>query len=307
MRVLVTGASGFIGFHLIRFLLARGCLVTKLVRGNKDDRPVGEISWSPEEGLLDATRLEGFDAVIHLAGENIADGRWTEAKKRKILDSRVIGTRLLCQSLARLKQPPKVLISASAIGYYGTRGDAILTEDSANGSGFLAEVCDKWESASQQAVDVGIRVVNPRLGMVLSSNGGALKQMLGPFKYGLGGKIGSGRQYMSWIAIDDVVEALYFILMNETLRGPINIVSPHPVTNAEFTHALGSVLHRPTWLPIPAFAARLVFGELADDLLLSSTRVEPQRLQQAHYQFLYPELTTALHHLLEIPRHPCER
>lgn len=296
MRILVTGASGFIGSNLLLFLRQKGYSVSKLVR--EGTHLPGDLTWNPDDGLLDAQQLEGFDAVIHLAGEGIADSRWTEEKKKKILDSRVIGTRLLCQSFVGLKKPPKVLVSASAIGYYGNRNDKILTEESGEGEGFLAEVCREWEFATKIASKQGIRVVNPRIGMVLSPDGGALKQMLIPFKYGLGGKIGNGRQYMSWIAIDDVVRALHEALVNEALSGPVNVVSPNPVTNAEFTRTLGKVLHRPTFFPLPSFVARLVLGEMANELLLCSSRVLPKRLEGVDYSFLYPNLEEALRHLL---------
>lgn len=296
MRILVTGGSGFVGSSLVPFLVAKGYIVSKLVYSLT---PIpGMLTWNPDKGQIDPVSLEGFDAVIHLAGENIADNRWSEEKKKKILDSRVIGTRLLCQTFAMLKQPPKVFISASAIGYYGCRGDTLLTEESSGGQGFLAEVCREWEIASQFASKIGIRVVNPRIGMILSADGGALKQMLLPFKFGLGGRLGNGQQYMSWIAIDDVVGALALALNRDSMKGPINVVAPQPITNAEFTRILGEVLHRPTLIPLPAFAARFAFGEMADELLLCSARVAPKRLQDEGYQFLYPNLKDALQHLL---------
>jgi uncharacterized protein len=296
MRILVTGGSGLVGTRLVPSLVAKGYVVSKLVY-SFNPTP-GVLTWNPDKGQINPASLEGFDAVIHLAGENIADNRWSEEKKKKILDSRVIGTRLLCQTFALLKQPPKVFISASAIGYYGCRGDTLLTEESSGGQGFLAEVCREWEIASQFAVKQGIRVVNPRIGMILSANGGALKQMLLPFKFGLGGRLGSGQQYMSWIAIDDVIGALLLALSRDSIKGPINVVAPKPITNAEFTRVLGEVLHRPTIIPLPAFAARFAFGEMADELLLCSSRVEPKRLQHEGYQFLYPDLKNALKYLI---------
>jgi uncharacterized protein (TIGR01777 family) len=238
------------------------------------------------------------DAVVHLAGENIAAGRWTERQKARIRDSRVKGTRLLCDLLARYSPPPKALVCASAVGYYGDRGDEILKEESAPGSDFLFDVCREWEAATQTAVERGIRVVNLRIGVVLSPLGGALAKMLTPFKLGAGGVIGSGRQYMSWIALDDVVRAFHFALTNQSLLGPVNAVAPNPVTNRDFTRTLGRVLSRPTVFPMPAFAARLAFGEMADALLLASTRVEPARLLAGSFIFRYPDLEGALRHLL---------
>lgn len=242
---------------------------------------------------------EGPDAVVHLAGENIARARWSERQKALIRDSRVKGTRLLCDLLARYSPPPKALVCASAVGYYGDRADEILKEESAPGSGFLADVCREWEAATQPAVERGIRVVNLRIGIVLSPMGGALAKMLTPFKLGVGGTIGSGRQYMSWIALDDVVGAIHFALTNESLHGPVNAVAPNPVTNREFTHTLGRVLSRPTLFPMPAFAARLVLGEMADALLLASARVEPAQLLASGFTFRHPDLEAALRALLK--------
>jgi len=238
------------------------------------------------------------DAVVHLAGENIAAGRWTERQKARIRDSRVKGTRLLCDLLARYSPPPKALVCASAVGYYGDRGDEILKEESASGSDFLSDVCGEWEAATQTAVERGIRVVNLRIGVVLSPLGGALAKMLTPFKLGAGGVIGSGRQYMSWIALDDAVRAFHFALTNQSLHGPVNAVAPNAVTNRDFTRTLGRVLSRPTVFPMPAFAARLAFGEMADALLLASTRVQPARLLAGGFTFRYPDLEGALRHLL---------
>jgi uncharacterized protein (TIGR01777 family) len=249
------------------------------------------------EGVKDLSRLEGVEAVIHLAGENISS-RWTAARKAEIRRSRVEGTRRLCESLARLSRAPKVLVSASAMGYYGDRGDEILREDFPAGSDFLAQVCREWEAATEPASRAGVRVANLRFGMILSPAGGALKKMLLPFKLGAGGRIGDGKQYMSWIAIDDAIGAIYHALVTESLRGPVNVVAPAPVTNAEFTRTLARVLSRPAVAPMPAFAARFAFGELADALLLSSQRVAPIRLQQSGYKFRYPELEGALRYLL---------
>lgn len=297
MKILVTGASGLVGSALVPLLTTSGHVVTRLVR-SQPKSGAAEIHWDPANGIRDLARLEGLDAVVHLAGENIAAGRWTEERKVKIRESRVQGTRTLCESLSRLSQPPKILLSVSAIGYYGDRGEEVLHEDSPPGRGFLPEVCKAWEEAAAPAVQKGIRVVFPRIGIVLSPAGGALAKMLLPFKLGVGGVIGSGKQYMSWIALDDVIGALYHALMTDALRGPVNLVAPHPVTNSEFTRTLGQVLHRPTLLPVPAFAARLAFGEMADDLLLSSARIEPRRLMETQYAFRHSELQGALLHLL---------
>lgn len=296
MKVVVSGSSGLIGSALLPFLTASGHAVTRLAR-LKADTGAAAVHWDPAAGTIDAGGLEAHDAVVHLAGENIAE-RWTPAKKARIKESRSKGTRLLVESLARLTQPPRVLVSASAVGYYGDRGDAVLREDSNAGSGFLAEVAREWEAATGPAAQKGIRVVNLRTGMVLSSKGGALGKMLLPFKLGLGGKVGTGKQYWSWIAIDDLLGIIHFALTTDSLKGPVNAVSPKPVTNLEFTRTLGRVLGRPTIFPMPAFAARLAFGEMAEELLLGSTRVEPAKLAAAGYQFRYPELEGALRHLL---------
>jgi hypothetical protein len=296
-RILVTGASGLVGRRLCAELEAAGAKVIRAVRGAVQD-PAHEVHWNPETYTIDAARLEGVDGVVHLAGENIAGGRWTESFKQKIRDSRVNGTRLISETIAKLAAKPKALVCASAIGYYGSRGDETLSESATPGNDFLARVCQEWEQACQPAREAGIRVVNVRIGVVLSSEGGALRQMLTPFKLGVGGKVGSGEQYMSWVAIDDVVGAIVFALANSHLEGPVNLAAPGPVTNLEFTKTLGRVLRRPTIVPAPAFGLRLAFGEMADALLLSSTRVTPQRLQAAGYRFRQPELEGALRHLL---------
>lgn len=295
-RVLVTGASGLIGATLVPFLTTGGHAVTRLVRNARPD--TGTIRWDPDAGTVDAAGLDGHDAVVHLAGESIASGRWTPARKERIRQSRVRGTRLLAETLARLPHPPRTLVSASAIGWYGDRGDAIVDEDAAPGSGFLADVCREWEAASEPARVAGIRVVHVRLGVVLTPAGGALAQMLTPFRLGVGGRIGDGRQWMSWIGIDDAVGALHHALVTETLSGAVNAVAPDPVTNADFTKTLARVLRRPALLPVPAAAARLAFGEMADALLLASTRVRPARLAAAGYPFRTPTLEGALRRLL---------
>jgi uncharacterized protein len=296
MNILVSGASGLIGSALVPFLTTGGHTVTRLVRtGPAAD---GVISWDPSAGQLDPNALKGIDTVVHLAGESIAARRWTAEQKRRILDSRVQGTRLLCERLAGLERPPRVLVSASAIGFYGDRGEESLTEESAPGSGFLTDVCRAWEEATKAARDRGIRVVHPRFGIVLSPKGGALAKMLTPFRLGAGGVIGGGRQYMSWIALDDAVGAVHHALITDALAGPVNVVAPQPITNQEFTKTLGRVLGRPTIFPMPAFAARLAFGEMADALLLASTRVQPNRLLGTGYRFRFRDLESALRHLL---------
>jgi len=296
MKVLVTGSTGLVGSALVPFLASGGHEVVRLVRGRLKPGVV-EVPWDPQAGTIEAAKLEGLDAVVHLAGERIT-GRWTAAKKARIRSSRVQGTRLLAEALAGLKQPPKTLVCASAIGYYGNRGDEVLREDSPSGAGFLAEVCREWEAAARPAAEKGIRVVQLRIGVVLSPAGGALARMRTPFKLGLGGRIGNGKQYMSWIAIEDLTGAIHHALTNESLRGPVNAVAPRSVTNLEFTKTLGRVLGRPTLFPLPAFAARLAFGEMADELLLASTRVEPTKLVSSGYRFRAPELEGALRHLL---------
>lgn len=295
MQVAVTGAGGLVGSTIVPLLTTGGHGVTPLVR--REAKP-GEVTWDPQAATFDASKLDGVDAVVHLAGENIAGGRWTDAMKKKIRDSRVKGTRVLCEGLARMQHPPKALVCASAIGYYGRRGDELLDENSPPGEGFLPDVCVEWEQACQPARDAGIRVVNVRLGVVLSPREGALKKMLLPFKLGLGGKIASGQQYWSWVSIDDAAGAIYHALMTPGLSGPVNGVAPNTVTNLDFTKTLGRVLGRPTIFPMPAFAARLALGEMADDLLIGSTRVTPKRLLETGYEFRQPELEGALRHLL---------
>lgn len=297
MKVAVTGTSGLIGSSLLSFLSKKNISVCKILRESTTEN---EISWKPETGEWNSAFTDGIDGIVHLAGENIATGKWTKEKKKKIKNSRIEGTKRLCNHVLKLPSPPSVFVCASAVGFYGDRGVEVLNEDSSRGSGFLSDVCIGWEQATKTISNAGIRVINLRFGMVLSNAGGALAKMLTPFKMGMGGRIGNGKQYMSWVAIDDVIGAIYHALFTESLKGPVNVTSPNPVTNMEFTKILGRVLNRPTIIPMPAFAARLIFGEMANELLLTSTRVEPKKLLNTEYRFQYPELEDALKHILNI-------
>ncbi len=297
MRILVTGSTGLIGSALIPLLRAGGHETVRLVRAQTRPQS-GEIQWDPAAGKLDASALEGFDGVVHLSGENIGDGRWTAGRKQRIYDSRVKSTQLLSESLAQLTQPPKMLVCASAIGYYGERGDELLREDSGAGTGFLADLCRDWESACQPAAKKGIRIVNLRNGVVLSGRGGALPRMVLPYRFFVGGKVGSGKQFLSWIALEDTVDLILHALSTVALQGPVNAVAPNPVTNLEFTKILGRVLRRPTVFPVPAFIIRLAFGQMGEELLLASQRVEPTRLLTTGFAFRYPQLEGALRHAL---------
>lgn len=295
MHIAITGASGFIGSALVASLTADGHETTRVTR-RQSDAP-GEISWDPASGRLDAKDLSGVDAVVHLAGEPIASGRWTQKRRRRIRDSRVEGTALLARTMAGMVDGPRVLVAASGIDYYGDRGDEVLTEDSAPGDDFLAEVCLAWEAAADPARDAGVRVVHLRTGMVLGEQG-ALPKLALPFKLGVGGRYGSGKQYMSWITLDDHL-ALIAYALSDRLDGPVNAVAPAPVTNAEFTRTLADVLSRPALVPVPRFAPRLVLGELADALLFSSKRAFPERAEASGFVFTHPNLEDGLRHVLD--------
>ena len=292
MKILVSGSHGLVGKALISSLMSDGQEIVRLVRNKPSG--AGEVEWHPNEGKIEASNLEGIDAVVHLAGESIASGRWSEEKKREIRDSRVKGTALLSDALARLSRPPSVFVSASAIGYYGNRGEELLTENSAPGDDFLAKVCLEWENATKPAIEKGIRTVHARFGIILDRKEGALAKMLTPFRMGVGGRIGNGKQWMSWIAIEDVVNGLKFLISDGSKSGPVNFVAPNPVTNAEFTKTLGRVLSKPTLFPMPEFGVRLAFGEMGEALLLSSQRVKPGVLER----FDWPTLDAALRHIL---------
>jgi uncharacterized protein (TIGR01777 family) len=305
MTILLTGSTGFIGSSLTPFLTTGGYKIIHLLRSQSsqfENNAHKSLQWDPISGSLDLPSIEGVDAVVNLAGENIY-GRWTKEKKNKILSSRVESTKFLCKSLASLDKPPKVLVSASATGYYGSnnRGDEILSEDNSPPDGsldFLSEVCRQWENATEIAKQAGIRVVNIRIGVVLGAAGGMLAKILPPFKIGLGGRVGSGKQWISWIALDDFLAIILHTINNESIKGPINAVAPNPVTNADFTNILAAILSKPAKFTIPSFIVKKVFGELADVALLASTRVVPSRLLQTGYQFCFPNLELALRHTL---------
>jgi uncharacterized protein len=288
MKIAMTGSSGLVGSALMPILVAAGHDVVPLKRPR---------DWNPDQGTINLSAFSGVEAMIHLAGENIASGRWTAARKQSFLDSRLKGTRLIAETISRMEKPPRVLVSASAIGYYGDRGNEVLIENSAPGTGFLAELCSQWEAATDPATRKGIRVVHLRIGLVLSPSGGALGKMLLPFKLGLGGRIGSGRQFWSWISLDDLCGAIAHCTQATELHGPVNIVSPTPVTNSEFTKALGRALGRPTIFPVPAFALRTALGEMADALVLASARVEPKKLMASRFVFRHTELEATLRYL----------
>ena len=295
MKVVVSGASGLIGSTLVPALEAAGHEVLRLVR--RDPESPGEVAWDPAEGAIDAGGLAGVDGVVNLSGATIGR-RWTEQRKAEILESRVSSTSLLARTVAGLDPRPAVLVCAGGVGIYGDRGDEILTEESELGSGFLTDVGRAWEAAAEPARNAGIRVVNFRQGIVLSRRGGALERLLTPFKLGLGGRVGSGRQWWSWVAIDDLVAAYQFALSGD-LAGPVNLASPNPSTNAQFAKALGRALRRPTFAPFPTLAVRTVFGEMGETVLLESQRLLPARLLDAGFEFSYPQLDSALARALE--------
>lgn len=294
LRIVVSGASGLVGGHLVPFLSAGGHEVFRLVR--RQPQAPDEIFWDPAHGQIDATALEDMDAVIHLAGVSIAGGRWTRSRKNAIFESRLDSTRLLATTLAGLDSPPRVFVSTSAVGYYGDGGDTPLTEESPSGDGFLASVCRGWEHEAMPASDAGIRVVHPRFGVVFAGEGGMLPLLGHVFRSGIGGQLGNGRQYMAWIALDDLIGILFEAITNDTLQGPVNAVSPEVTTNREFTSAMGRVLNRPTLMRVPAVAMRLVAGQMADELILTSQRVIPARLEAAGFQFAYSSLEETLRH-----------
>lgn len=302
MDVLVTGSSGFIGSALLPALVRDGHRPILAVRGRAVPKGVDAVAWDPAAATIDAGALEGIGGVVHLAGAGIGDARWTAARKRLVLESRTISTRLLASTLAGLANPPSVFVSASAIGYYGNRGDEVLTEQSAPGDDFVADVCVQWEAAAGAAVDAGIRVVTPRTGIVLGRGGGVLGRLLLPFKLGIGGRLGDGTQYTSWISIDDEVAAIGHALRTGDLAGPVNLTAPNPVTNAELTATLGAVLHRPTALPTPLLPLKARFGtELVQTLLLDGQRVLPARLEASGFEFAHPTLDGALRAILGKP------
>lgn len=298
MNVLVSGTTGLVGSALLPALQRAGHSVTALAREGAQSG-TATVSWSPENGRIESAKLAGVQAVIHLAGENIADGRWTKEKKQRIRGSRVKGTDLLARAIIGMPQPPQVFVCASAIGIYGNRGEEWLTEDSSLGNDFLAGVCREWEAATVPLIDAGIRVVHLRFGVILSPKGGALAKMLPIFQMGAGGPAGDGGQYVSWITLGDAVGVILQALQSDSLSGPVNVVTPGPLTNRELAKALGEALGRPAVMPAPAFALKLAFGEMAEATVLASQRVKPARLQAAGYAFQHPDITSALQHLLK--------
>jgi uncharacterized protein (TIGR01777 family) len=297
MKILITGATGLIGSELQKSFTAKRHEMLLTIRKEPSDDT--HIQWDADKGFDQPDRLEGIDAVVHLAGESVAGLRWTDEKKQAIRTSRVNGTRSVVDAIGKLRTKPTVMVAASAVGYYGQRGDEELTESSSAGEGFLPAVCKEWEAEARRAEDAGIRTVLLRTGVVLSKDGGALGTMLTPFKLGVGGVIGDGKQWMSWISLDDHISAINFALENESLRGAVNSVSPNPVTNQEFTKMLGDILYRPTFLPLPEFIVSMALGEMGDALLLASTKVLPKRLEAAGFTFAYPDIRSSLEHALK--------
>jgi uncharacterized protein len=298
MKLLISGSHGLVGTHAMRVLTSRGHTLTPLVRRYASERSA-KVAWLPRENMIESWKMQEMQGVIHLAGESIAGGRWTEERKDSIRQSRVLGTALLARTIAAMPRPPKVFLCASAVGFYGDRGDEWMDEESGPGTGFLADVCREWEAAAQPAVDAGIRTVFLRLGLVLSTTGGVLAKMMPPFRLGLGGVLGHGRQYMSWIGLPDVSNAMAFILENPGIRGPVNLVAPNPVTNREFTATLATALRRPAFFPVPATALRLIFGrDMANECFLSSTRAQPSALARAGFEFRFTELAATIPNLL---------
>jgi uncharacterized protein len=295
LKIVVSGSNGSIGKTLVRALKSGGHKVTPLIR-SKPNEHVDGAGWDPLTDRIDYDAIDGHDAVIHLAGQNLGDKRWNEAFKKECYDSRILGTRTIAHALTRIEKPPKVFLSASAVGYYGDQGDTELSEQSAQGKGFVADLCRDWENESKAAERKGVRVVQMRIGVVLSDEG-ALPRMVGPFRKGVGGVLGSGKQYMPWISLDDVISSVMFLL-NAPVSGPVNLVSPHAVTNREFTKTLGKVLSRPTFMSLPAFMLKLMFGEMAQEVLLASARVKPTALQAAGFTFGYPDLEPLLTRLV---------
>ena len=299
-KVVISGSSGLLGSALSSYLIKKGFTILRLVR--RPEAAENEIFWDPLKGEIDAQKLERIDAAINFSGRNIGLGRWTRKRKKELFESRINSTRLLAGTLSKLKSPPHTFLSASAIGYYGNKGVELLNEGAEPGTGFLADLCVHWEEATKPAMKAGIRVIQLRSGVVLTPDGGALAQMLPPFKMGVGGKLGNGKQYFSWIGIDDYVRAVYHLLTSNNIQSPVNVVSPEPVRNSEFTAVLAKVLRRPAFIPIPGFALKLLFGQVAEEMLLSSSRVVPQLLMGSGFEFNYPDLESALRKCLNIPK-----
>lgn len=303
MKIAITGSTGLVGSHLVTYLESKGHEIYRLVRNKAGSTQVSpnnthEIFWSPEKHEIEKNKLEGMDTLIHLAGDSVASGRWSESKKKSIRQSRVLGTSLIAKTISALKKPPQTILSASAIGFYGNRGDEILTEESQPGSGFLTEVCLEWEKAWAPLSKTKTRLCLLRIGMVLDKTGGALGKMLLPFKLGLGGVAGNGNQYMSWITLEDLISAIDFLIHNQKLSGPFNMTCPIPVTNREFTKTLGQVLKRPTFFALPEFIIKTFFGEMGEQLLLTSSHVIPRRLMDAGFVFKHTDLKKTLAQIL---------